>query len=348
MSNKPLSETSSELPQALSNSILALTVSLEDLLNTEDTEKRFCRKYYMTSEPDGIGFFRTTDEPKWTDDGYGEAEKLGETFIALSSFQTVIDDLNNDGLVSMIYDRTIGEPRYIYYDVDFIHDDLRPLFRNHLAGQLWKFPDQYLLKELSGWQVRQIEKWKKCALPKEERNSDVDEQQVEAEPESSPDLYDRINNALLEARLIISLQIVGFVDGNEERVSQRLYFSSEMDDGTRIYFLNTNEVVNQREHEVNGKKLGSGWEDFFSIEDLIYDLNNFSAATEHHSGFYGPPKFVYYDILFMDDELKSAFREHLEGEFSGYTEDYLREHFTPEDRQRVAKWKSLIISTNNE
>lgn len=52
MTDKPLSEISSEMAQALSNSVLALTVSLEDLLNTEDGEKRFYRKYYMTPEPD--------------------------------------------------------------------------------------------------------------------------------------------------------------------------------------------------------------------------------------------------------------------------------------------------------
>lgn len=343
MMDKPLSEISSEMAQALSNSVLALTVSLEDLLNDGDTKRRFYRKYYMTPEPDGsFAFFRTTDEPEWTDDGYGKTEKLGETLTILSSFEAVIDDLNNDGLAKVIYHRIIGEPQYVYYEVDFMHDDLRPLFRNHLAGELWRFPDEHLLKELSGWELRQIEKWKKWVLPRKESNPYLDEQQVDTEPESSTDLYDRINNALLDARLIMSLQIVSFIHDSDQNVSQRLYFSSEMDDGAPIYFLNTNEVVNQREHEVNGKKLGSGWEDFFSIEDLIYDLNNFSAAADDHSSVHGPPKYVYYDILHMNDELKSHFQKHLDDDISGLDDQYIKTHFEAHDLARIQYWKTLL------
>jgi hypothetical protein len=111
--------------------------------------------------------------------------------------------------------------------------------------------------------------------------------------------------------------------------------------------MNTNEPVNQSEYWTNCKKLGSAFTAFFSIEDLIYDLNNFSAAADDHSGVHGPPKYVYYDVLFIDDVLKPRFRAHLENEVSGNSEDYLQKHFTPDDMQRVAKWKSLIITSNN-
>ena len=330
MTNKPLSEISSELAQTLTNSILALTVSVEDLLNSDDSANWFYRKYYMTSEPDGIAFFRTTDEPKWTDDGYGEAEKLGETFTTLSSFQAMVDELNGDSLVSFLAN-DIGEPQYVYYEVDFMHDDLRPLFRNHLAGQLWRFPDEYLLKELSGWQVRQIEKWKKWVLPREERNANY-----------PPVLDQQLVEALTKSDLVLSLQKNSYIHSESEGLQNRVYLTSELNNGQTVFFLNTNEPVNQSEYWTNCKELGKTFTTFFSIEDLIYDLNNFSAAADDHTGVHGPPKYVYYDVLFVDDELKARFREHLKNEMSDYAEDYLRTHFSPEDLERITLWKAWL------
>jgi hypothetical protein len=329
MRNKPLSKISSELTQALSNSVLALTVSLEDLLNSDDTEKRFYRKYYMTPEPDGsLAFFKTTDEPEWTDDGYGEVEKLGETFSTLSSFQAIVDDINNNSLATLTNIGTVGEPTYVYYEVEFMHDELRPLFRNHLAGQLWRVPDEYLLKELSGWQVRQIEKWKRWVLSLENGNTNHS-------PIPDPQLVD----ALTSSALVLSLQKNSYIHPDSEGLVNRIYFMSELKDGRDVFFLSTDEPVSQSEYWTNCKKLGSAFTAFFSIEDLIYDLNNFSAAANDHSSVHGPPKYVYYDVLFMNDELKSAFREHLNDEVSGYADDYMQDHFDSNDMQRIAYWK---------
>ena len=332
MKNKPLSEISSEMAQTLSNSTLALTVSLEDLLNTEDTEKRFYRKYYMTPERDGsLAFFGTTDEPEWTDDGYGEVEKLGETFSTLSSFQAIIDDINNNSLATLTNIGTVGEPTYVYYEVEFMHDELRPLFRNHLASQLWRVPDEYLLKELSGWQVRQVEKWKTWVLPREVGNAN-----------HSPILDQQLVEALTKSDLALSLQKNSYIHSDSEGLENRVYFISELHNGQTVFFLNTDEQVNQSEYWTKCKKLGKAFTAFFSIEDLIYDLNNFSAAAEDHSGVHGPPKYVYYDILFMDDELIACFREHLKNEMSDYAEDYLRTHFSPEDLERITLWKAWL------
>lgn len=330
MTDKPLSEISSEMAQALSNSVLALTVSLEDLLNTEDGEKRFYRKYYMTPEPDGsLMFFRTTDEPEWTDDGYGKNEKLGETFITLSSFEALVDDLNNVGLVSVIYDGTDGEPHYVYYEIDFIHDDLRPLFRNHLAAQLWKYSDEYFLRELSGWRVRQIEKWKRWVLPRE--NRDTNHSQI-----PDPQLVD----ALTSSALVLSLQKNSYIHPDSEGSVNRVYFRSELHNGQTVYFLNTDEQVNQSEYWTNCKKLGKTFTAFFTIEDLIYDLNNFSAAADDHSSVHGPPKYVYYDILFIDDELKSHFQKHLDDDISGLEDQYIKAYFEAHDLARIQRWKA--------
>lgn len=330
MTNKPLSEISSEMAQTLSNSVLALTVSLEDLLNTEDTEKRFYRKYYMTTESDGsLAFFRTKDEPEYTDDGYGYAEKLGETFTTLSSFDALVFDLNNDGLAAVTYDGTIGEPQYVYYEVDFIHDDLRPLFRNHLAGELWKYSDEYFLRELSGWQVRQIEKWKRWVLPRESRDTNHS-------PTPDPNLVD----ALTKSSLVLSLQKNSYIHPDSEGPVNRLYFRSELNNGQTVFFLNTDEPVRQSEYWTKCEKLGKAFTAFFTIEDLIYDLNNFSAAADDHSSVHCPPKYVYYDILYMDDELKSHFQKHLDDDISGLEEGYIKTHFDAHDLARIQHWEA--------
>lgn len=338
MENKSVSRISSDLLQLLTGSKLVLSVSTEDLINVGDEEKRFHRIYYRATTSDGhYSYFRTTNEPEWTNDGYGKAAILGESFIALDSFNDVVEDLSNNGFISARFFDSIGQPLYVYYDIEFMDEDLKSSFRNHLAGELWKSPDEYLLKELHGSDLRQIEQWKRWLLPPDSEH--IDNRQ--------PVIDKYTMKALANSTLVLSLQKANNLHSEVDGQLTRTYFKSQLKSGTEIFFLNTNEPVHQSGYLTNCKKLGSGFTAFYSVDDIIYDINHFSDAADEKAEIHGPPKYVYYDILYVSDDLRQVLTDHLKNEVSEYAVDYFKKHFTKDDQNRITYWKNTLGSISN-
>ncbi|MCB9190288.1 MAG: hypothetical protein H6602_01295 [Flavobacteriales bacterium] len=332
MEKKSVSRISSDLLQLLTGSELVLSVTSENLLNSDDEEKLFHRVYYRTLTSDGkYSYFRTTNEPEWTDDGYGKVEVLGETFVALSSFEDLVADLCNTSILEASFGETVGQPKYIYYDIEFMDESLKKPFRNHLSGVLWRFPDEYLMRELSGWELRQLDQWKKGLLPPDDEHVD-----------NRVPLDKNLLKALAYSSLVLSIQKPNELHPEISGPLYRQYFKSSLKSGNDVFFLNTNEPVHQSKYLTNCKKVGSAFTAFFSIEDVIYDLNHYSEAADDKPDVHGPPKYVYYDLLFVTDELKQFLHDHLHQEVTGYSEDYFRKYFGKDDQKRIAHWKSIV------
>ena len=315
------------------DSELALVLSMENLL---DPDQLFYRLYYFKREKDGSAtFLRITDEPRVIDgDDYYKKEEE-EEFTELASFAEVVDELNERTYVSDLYSPTDGEPLYVYYDIEFIHDTLRELFRNHLAIQLWTCDETHLTTQLSGFGNRRIDIWKKHLLPR-----------IKKEPSKSQLQDDELNRALANSTLALSLQKPNEYHPEISDKFYRLYFKSRLGDGSKVYFLQTNEPVHQSGYLTSCQKVGASFTSFYSIEDIIFDLNHFSEAADDKSSVHGPPKYVYYDPVFASDEFAQHFFDDLEEELSGYSEDYYSRHFTKEDRYRVDHWTITLGSSN--
>lgn len=315
------------------DSELALILSMENLL---DPDQLFYRYYYFKREPDGSAIFlRITDEPRVIDgDDYYKKEDE-EEFTELASFTEVVDELNERTYVADVFSPTDGAPVYVYYDIEFIHETMRELFRSHLAIQLWTCDEALLTKQSSGFVNRRIDIWKKLLIPK-----------ITEEPSTSQQQDDELNRALANSSLAMSLKKPNDYYPEISDSFYRLYFKSRLGDGSKVYFLQTNEPVHQSGYLTSCKKVGSSFTAFYSVEDIIFDLNHFSETADDKSTVHGPPKYVYYDPVFADDEFSQQFFEDLEEELSGYSEDYFKKHFTRRDKWRIEHWKRILGLSN--
>jgi len=310
---------------------LVLSLSMEDLLNPSEWTKLFYRIYFAKEAEDGsLTFYRITDEPRVIDGEQVFDEKVKEQFVRISSFKEVVKELCECSYVADIYLPTKGEPVYVYYDIDYMHDAVQELFRDHLAIQLWTNGEAHLLRELVGWELQHIDNWKKQLLPKPSQLPDINE------------LEDfELFQALANSTLVLSLQLENEFDFEVFDPFSRQYYKSELENGSDVYFLSTNERVRQSGFFTKCKKLGSGFTAFSSFCDVIFELNHFSEVANEKSTVHGPPKYIYYDPVFVTEEFAQELKQHLEKELSGYSEDYLRKHFTKDDHKRITYWKSL-------
>jgi hypothetical protein len=155
-------------------------------------------------------------------------------------------------------------------------------------------------------------------------------------------LIEKGQEALKNCRVVCSLEISEQFDGALWTTFHRNYYVSALEDGSTIYILTTDEP--HKGGSWNGVKqvLYSSFEFFPSIEDLIDDIEHNSVVAQDRYSVHGPPLYVYYNIVFIDESIKNSFLNHFNKVLSEYAEDYVQKHFNEEDWLRINQWRELL------
>jgi hypothetical protein len=141
-------------------------------------------------------------------------------------------------------------------------------------------------------------------------------------------LLPKLNNAVLSFYTTILSLMIQSQNGDSY---VRKYYLAEYTDGSRLVFLTTDEYDSSfRERCLDV--------DFMIIQDvstMIIELEK-SCFVEVLTGckFNGPPKYIHYNIMFIEDYLKPHFRKHLLCSIEGFT----NEDFNTTERSQIEKW----------
>jgi len=119
-------------------------------------------------------------------------------------------------------------------------------------------------------------------------------------------------------------------DSHSELYIQKYYLVKYKDESEMI-FMTTNEL----DTDYNKRILD---EDFLYISSIKQLLDEFGQVNVNFHGFNSPPKYIDYEIVFIDNKLKSIFLKHLTNSISGYTEA----DFTQSEIQRINYWFSCL------
>lgn len=143
-----------------------------------------------------------------------------------------------------------------------------------------------------------------------------------------------IELAFANAQMVIALSSEKLIY-QETVIFLRRYFLGKCLDGTEVLFVTTNE---EEDYPVATRKIGEHYSVLEDFEALLDDLYTSCLAAYMRDGVHGPPKYIYYDIDFMDTRYKAYFSTHLESDICEYSEDYLQQYFDEYDMERIAYW----------
>jgi hypothetical protein len=141
-------------------------------------------------------------------------------------------------------------------------------------------------------------------------------------------LLPKLNNAVLSFyTTILSLMI----ESKNGGLYMRKYYLAEYTDSSRIVFLTTDEYDSSCQERYLDV-------DFMIIPDITTLINELekSCLVEILTGckFNAPPKYIHYNIVFMEDYLKPHFKKHLLNSIEGFT----NEDFDTDEKSQIKKW----------
>jgi DNA modification methylase len=144
-----------------------------------------------------------------------------------------------------------------------------------------------------------------------------------------------INQSKVKYQIVImALVIESQIDG---QIYGRKYYRVIFEDNSECVFLTTNEPDSRFENRFID-------EDFTLVSNFKEMMNEFEntelVGLAFDAGFISPPKYIYYDIITMDNSLKPQILEHLMHGISGYTEL----DFTKHEQVQINKWIVVLES----
>jgi hypothetical protein len=143
--------------------------------------------------------------------------------------------------------------------------------------------------------------------------------------------------ALRNAQIVISLS--AYEASMNRDGYHRRYLSGTCEDGSKGLFLTTNEV---HDDPFSSRALGEHFTVLDGFTGLLEDLIANSPMNYFEDSVHQPPKYVHYDIELMDDHFKPLFLAHLNKEVGGLAEDYVCQHFSTADLERITYWKNYL------
>jgi len=127
------------------------------------------------------------------------------------------------------------------------------------------------------------------------------------------------------------------IESYHNKTCGRKYYFVKYIDGSEMIFMTTNEI----DSDHNDRILDEEFLLIFDFKDLIAGFENsrifdYKVKTKFNS----PPKYIYYDIVLIDDFLKPVLLKHLQENVSGFSELDLSKNET----QRVNDWVYYLKS----
>ena len=124
---------------------------------------------------------------------------------------------------------------------------------------------------------------------------------------------------------------------NESQLYGRIYYLVTYENGTELIYLTTNEPDSRFvEH-----KFDEEFTRILSLKQLIDDFEKTELnGIAFDAGFNAPPKYIYYDIITIDDLLKPLLLTHLEESISGYTDL----DFNENEKKQLKVWLDYLRS----
>jgi hypothetical protein len=128
--------------------------------------------------------------------------------------------------------------------------------------------------------------------------------------------------------IILALSIE---DKDRGDIYGRKYYRAIYEDNSECVFLTTNEPDSQ----FDNRFLDEDFTLVKNFKEMMKDFENTELiGLAIDAGFNSPPKYIYYDIITIDNSLKSIVLEHLKDTICGYTEL----DFTKLERIQLNKW----------
>jgi hypothetical protein len=160
------------------------------------------------------------------------------------------------------------------------------------------------------------------------------------------ELVEKGQEALRNCRAVCSLELKEQFDGALWTTFHRNYYVSKLENGEEVYILTTDEP--NRGGSWNGFKqtLYSTFEFFPSIEEVIQDIERNSVVAQDRYSIHGPPLYVHYNVVFIEDSIKKSFLDHINNELLAYSEDYIKRHFDEEHWERINYWREYLEPNN--
>ena len=126
-------------------------------LNLKIPEKHsgyvYTKKYYKVKYHNGEELvFMTTNEP---DRDYS-VRILDDEYTLIFDFDYMVDEIEKSSLLNHFIDSWFNvPPAYIYYDIEVIHEVLKPMFLNHLAENISALTN----KQFDVIDMERLKKW---------------------------------------------------------------------------------------------------------------------------------------------------------------------------------------------
>lgn len=143
--------------------------------------------------------------------------------------------------------------------------------------------------------------------------------------------------ALRNAEIVISLS--AYEESMNTDGYHRRYLLGTCEDGSKVLFITTNEV---QDDPFSSRALGEHFTVLDGFTGLIEELMTNSPMHYFEDSIHQLPKYVHYDIELMDDRFRPLFLNHLKMEVDGLAEDYVRQHFSSADQERITYWKNYL------
>ncbi len=129
-------------------------------LNLTITEKNsgyvYAKKYYKVKYHNGEELvFMTTNEP---DKDYS-VRVLDDKYTLIFDFDYMVDEIEKLSILTYFFDSSSNVlnvlPKYIYYDISVIHEELKPMFLNHLSKNI----SDFINKDFDMIEKKRLKKW---------------------------------------------------------------------------------------------------------------------------------------------------------------------------------------------
>jgi len=115
----------------------------------------------------------------------------------------------------------------------------------------------------------------------------------------------------------------------------RKYYLVKYEDDSELIFLTTNEP----DSYFNEQALDDEFTLVKNFEQLVKDFENTELiGIVIDAGFKSPPKYIYYNIITINNSLKNLMLNHLEESISGYTDIDFKEN----EINQIKIWKNYL------
>lgn len=144
--------------------------------------------------------------------------------------------------------------------------------------------------------------------------------------------FPTINKSKITNYYVCMALTIEAIGGDEYR---RKYYIVTYDDNSEYMFMTTDEP----DSEYNVDVLDEDFTLVQSIETMLNDLENAEVKNLLlETRFNGPPFYIYYDIVIIDDFMKPSILKHLSYSLSGYTE----EDFNKKEKYQIKIWEDYL------